>query len=161
MIETFREEQRARRSPVFDAQLRERLRAAELDDHALMRERAATEVAKARAEVLLNSRSFYPDLACADEPVPMESSASAELSDLSTDPVEKIDTRGRELPVNNLVEVCRSYLKGREREIEKRTRRDIEVVVATFADILACFFRECFRRRLFAFGRKPPISERR
>lgn len=35
-----------------------------------------------------------------------------------------------------LLDVCRSYLKGREREIEKRTRRDIEVVVATFTDIL-------------------------
>ena len=142
VIETFREEQRARRSPVFDAQLRERLRAADLDDHPLMRERVATEIAKARSEVFLNSRSFYPDLAGADEAVPMQRLALAELPDRSTDPVERAhppettSTSEKELPVTALREVCQSYLRGRERELEKRTRRDIEVVVATFADIL-------------------------
>ena len=138
VIETFRQEQRARRSPVFDAQLRERLRAADLDDHPLMRERAATKIAKARADVLLGSRSSYPDLASFDEPAPVDSSAAIKLPERWDHPEEKTDndTSERELSIDVLLDVCRSYLKGREREIEKRTRRDIEVVVATFTDIL-------------------------
>jgi integrase len=136
VIDTFRQEQRFRRSPVFDSQMQDHLRDAGLDDGPLMRERAATELARARADVLLDSRSFYPDLAVLDDETGADVTSSEPIG-LAPPPAEPEGTTEageREMPVRDLLDCCRSYLKGREKEIEKRTRR--EVVVATFVDIL-------------------------
>jgi hypothetical protein len=138
VIDTFRQEQRCRRSPIFDSRMQDHLRNVGLDDGPLMRERAATELARARADVLLDSRSFYPDLAVLDDETGADvTSSEATGSTESHTVTEKAPgTSEREMPVDGLLERCQSYLKGREKEIEKRTRRDIEVVVATFVDIL-------------------------
>lgn len=138
IIDAFRQEQRSRRSPIFDHRMQDQLRNVGLDDGPLMRERAATELARARADVLLNSRSFYPDLAVLeDEPgANVTSSEAIGLAAPPAVPERSAEADQREMPVSDLLDCCRSYLTSREKEIEKRTRRDIAVVVATFVDVL-------------------------
>ncbi|WP_423776386.1 DUF6538 domain-containing protein [Aurantimonas coralicida] len=136
VVDTFRQEQHYRCSPMFDEQVQGRLRDAGLDTNPLMRERAATEIARARAEVLLKSRSFYPDLAALDV-VAVDQAPETVTPDeqLVTSDV-KVEA-AKHIRVSELVEYCQSYLSGRQQEIEARTQRDIAVVVSTFADILA------------------------
>lgn len=138
VIDTFRQEQRYRRSLSFDNQTRDRLRNAGLDDGPLMRERAATDSARAHADVLLNSRSFYPDLAVLDDgPGTDVTSEAIGLAETPAGQERSAEAGARQMPVSDLIECCRSYLNGREKEIEPRTRRDIDVVVATFVDVLS------------------------
>ena len=136
VVQTFRQEQHYCRSTGYDDHIQGRLRDRGLESSPLMRERAATKIAKARSDVMLGSRSLYPDLVVFDHLDASSHSDSVELFEVPSNPSEPKEQKDRDIPVDGLLVLCRRYLEGRDKEIEKRTRRDIEVVVSTFVDIL-------------------------